>query len=69
MTRRTPFYRLWLTNFNYYIDGQFARQEDAVAAAKSKGFEAAIHLTHGGGTQVVGSWSPIGGFRPFRNCW
>lgn len=67
MTR--PFYRLWLTNFNYYLDAQFARQEDAVAYAKTKGFETAIHLTHGGGTQVVGYWGPLGGFRPFRNRW
>lgn len=65
MTRQTPFYRLWLTNFHYYIDSQFASLDEAVAAAKTKGFEVAIHLTHGGGIQVVGSWGPIGGFRNF----
>ncbi len=69
MTRRylTHPYRLWLTNFHYYVDGDFSSLDEAVAAAKTKGFEVAIHFKDGGGTTVVGSWSPIGGLRNFRN--
>ena len=58
-----PVYRLWFTNFHYYVDSMFFSLDLAVATAKTKGFEVAVHRTDVHGTEVVAAWSPIGGLR------
>ena len=54
-------FRVYLTNFHRYLDGEFATMADAIAKAKSAGFEASI--VHG--DDVVASWSPLYGNRRF----
>lgn len=56
-----PYTVRW-TNFDYNDAGQFVTLADALTRAKKACFEATI--MHGG--TIVGSWSPIGGFREYR---
>lgn len=52
-------FRVYLTNFQYFIDQMCDTLEQAKALAKDKGFDATIYKNG----EVVGSWSAIGGFR------
>lgn len=52
-------FSVYLTNFQNHLEPRFASFEEAVAFARSKGFEASILL----GRVCVGAWSPICGAR------
>lgn len=55
-------FRVHVTNFQYYVDGLFDTMDCAVEAAQSTGFDTTIHKSG----ELVGSWSPISGFKLFR---
>lgn len=64
-------YKIHYTNFGYWAEAQFAAIAEALAYAKSKGFEAGIYEDRGrdyrGETlgRIVASWSPLYGTRTY----
>lgn len=54
-------FTIFYVNFWYGPEVSFATVEEAVAYAKTKGFEAAIRRNG----DAVGYWSLIGGYRKF----
>lgn len=55
-------FKVWLVNFGWYLDGEFATLDDAVKRGKAHGFEFAVHRDN----QVVAGWSVFGGLRKYR---
>ena len=57
---------VFFTNFGYGAIETFASETDAIAHGKKCGFECAIIVYNRYGRQgeVIGAWSPIGGYRP-----
>lgn len=54
-------YTIFFVNFWYGPGDEFATCDEAIAFAKTKGFDAAIRRNG----EAVGYWSIIGGFRKF----
>lgn len=54
-------FKVYLTNFGYFADGEYDMLRFAIARAKAICFECTIYKDG----EVVGEWSPIGGYRPF----
>lgn len=54
-------FTVYLINFGYSLQDRFSTLEAAREAGKKAGFEFTVN--HAG--SVVGSWSPIGGWRSF----
>lgn len=52
-------FKIYFINFGYTAEPSFAKLEDAIAYAKSKGFEAAIMQNK----LIVGSWSFFSGYK------
>jgi hypothetical protein len=50
-------YRVFLTNFGWFVEDSFPTFDEALAKAKSTGFETTIHL----GDTIVAKYSPLGG--------
>lgn len=53
-------FTIFYTNFGYGPSEIFATADLALQYGKSKGFEFGIYDQH---KELVGSWSPIGGYR------
>jgi hypothetical protein len=58
---------VFFTNFGYGAIETFATAEQAIAHGKKCGFECSIVVYNRSGPQgeVIGAWSPIGGYREF----
>jgi hypothetical protein len=56
-------YRIYLINFDYYLQDDFDTEAAAIQHGKSKGFE--FRVDHG--KTPVASWSPISGLRTGLN--
>jgi hypothetical protein len=54
-------YRIWLTNHNYFLDFTTDSYDEAIAKAKSVGFEVGVYR----GKTLVAAYSPIGGLKTF----
>ena len=52
-------YRLWLTNFGWFTDHSFDTLEQAIAGAKTVGFEVSIYQ----GATLAASYSPLYGLK------
>lgn len=57
-------FRVFYTNFDYFAQYTFSSYDEAIAYGKSKGFEFCVYL----GSELVGSWSPIGGHKDRRTA-
>ena len=55
-------YRIFLTNFDYFIQDTFETLESAKNRAKAAGFDSTIYH----GDNLLLAWSIIGGFREIR---
>jgi hypothetical protein len=54
-------YRIYLTNFGYFLDYSADTLEAAIARAKTVGFEVQVYR----GSHQVASYSPLGGLRTY----
>ena len=54
-------YRVFLNNFQYYLDTTCDNLTQAKEAAKKAGFDATIYQNG----EAIGSWSILGGYRMF----
>lgn len=54
-------FRIWLTNFQYFLDFAADTLDAAIEKAKTTSFECSIYE----GDNLVASWSPIGGLRRY----
>lgn len=54
--------RIYLTNHEYFLSGEFATLDAAMVKARQTCFQVAFHQDG----EVIGSWCPIGGFRDYR---
>ena len=55
-------YRIWLVNFEWYSQHEFATEAEAIEYAKSTSFECRIDKDN----TPVGFWSYFGGYRVYN---
>jgi hypothetical protein len=69
-------YKCYLTNFGWYLQGEFKTVEDAIAHGKVKGFEFLVFKTGGSAAgdgdiqaddTLIASWSVFGGTSYHQN--
>lgn len=63
-------FKIHYTNFGYWADARLATIEEAIAYARSKGFEVGIYEDHAPNRvsaqgPCVASWSPLYGTRTY----
>ena len=54
-------FRVFLTNFGYYVDGEFNTLDEAKVRGRKTGFEFTVYRAD----DLVGSWSIFGGYQDF----
>lgn len=59
-------FSVFYTNFGYGSCESFATEEQAIAHGKKGGFEFSVVVYNRSSPkgEVIGAWSPIGGYRP-----